>query len=70
MTDGNRLDKRQACLDAVRQLDVKGMNPAEALMVAWMDGWNRALDLCIQLEQKLDPPHTVQRPAFRDGAHE
>lgn len=28
MTDGNRFDKRQACLDAVKQLDVKVMNPA------------------------------------------
>lgn len=70
MTDGNRFDKRQTCLDAVKQLDVKGMNPAEALMVAWTDGWNRALDLCIQLEQQLDPPETQQRPTFSDGGHE
>lgn len=67
---GLNFDKRQACLDAVRQLDVKGMNPAEALMVAWMDGWNRALDLCIQLERQLDQPGTQQRPAFSDGDHE
>lgn len=70
MTDGNRFDKRQTCLDAVKRLDVKGMNPAEALMVAWTDGWDRALDLCIQLEQQLDQPDTQQRPTFSDGGHE
>lgn len=70
MTDGNRFDKRQACLDAVKQLDLNGVSPIEALMIAWTDGWNHALDLCIQLERQLEPPDMQQRPAFSDGGHE
>lgn len=39
-------------------------------MIAWTDGWNRALDLCIQLERQLDQPDRQQRSTFSDGCHE
>ncbi|MEF2736300.1 MAG: hypothetical protein U0N15_03625 [Bifidobacterium choerinum] len=65
-----RCDCGRPALDAVKQLDLNGVSPIEALMIAWTDGWNSALDLCIQLEQQLDPPDTMQLPTFSDGGDE
>lgn len=62
-----RFDTRTECADAIRQLDLTGKSPEEILMLAWTDGWNHALDLCIKLEQAIDNNVFDARPEFADG---
>lgn len=59
--------KRETCLNAVRQLDLKGKSPEEILVTAWTDGWNHALDVCLKLEQELDRDMLAAPPEFDDG---
>lgn len=59
--------KRETCLNAIRKLDLQGKSPEEILMLAWTDGWEHALDLCIKLEQAIDHNAFDARPEFTDG---
>ena len=59
--------KRETCLNAIRKLDLQGKSPEEILMLAWEDGWEHALDLCIKLEQAIDHNAFDARPEFTDG---
>ena len=59
--------KRETCLNAIRKLDLQGKSPEEILMIAWTDGWEHALDLCIKLEQAIDHNAFDARPEFTDG---
>ena len=59
--------KRETCLKAIRHLDLQGKSPEEILMLAWEDGWEHALDLCIKLEQAIDHNAFDARPEFTDG---
>nr|DAU79579.1 MAG TPA: hypothetical protein [Caudoviricetes sp.] len=52
-TDGH-IDKISLGIEAAKHLDLQGKNFAEALVLAWVDGFDHALDLCVQLEQRLD----------------
>lgn len=63
----HRIDKRDECVKAIRHLDLQGKSPEEILMLAWMDGWEHALDLCIKLEQAIDHNTFDARPEFTDG---
>lgn len=59
--------KRETCLNAIRKLDLQGKSPEEIIMLAWTDGWEHALDLCIKLEQAIDHNTFDARPEFTDG---
>ena len=59
--------KRETCLNAIRKLDLQGKSPEEIIMLAWTDGWEHALDLCIKLEQAIDHNAFDARPEFTDG---
>lgn len=63
----SRIDKRDECVKAIRHLDLQGKSPEEILMLAWTDGWEHALDLCIKLEQAIDYNTFDARPEFTDG---
>ena len=45
--------KRETCLNAIRKLDLQGKSPEEIIMLAWTDGWEHALDVCLKLETCL-----------------
>lgn len=59
--------KRETCLNAIRKLDLQGKSPEEILMLAWTDGWEHALDVCLKLEQAIDHNAFDARPEFTDG---
>lgn len=63
----HRIDKRDECVKAIRHLDLQGKSPEEILMLAWTDGWNHALDVCLKLEQELDRDMIAAPPEFDDG---
>lgn len=63
----HRIDKREECVKAIRQLDLQGKSPEEILMLAWTDGWEHALDVCLKLEQELDRDMIAAPPEFDDG---
>lgn len=63
----HRIDKREECVKAIRHLDLQGKSPEEILMLAWTDGWNHALDVCLKLEQELDRDMIAAPPEFDDG---
>lgn len=63
----HRIDKRGECVKAIRQLDLQGKSPEEILMLAWTDGWEHAIDVCLKLEQELDRDILDARPEFDDG---
>ena len=62
-----RIDKRDECVKAIRHLDLQGKSPEEILMLAWTDGWEHALDVCLKLEQELDRDMIAAPPEFDDG---
>lgn len=53
MTGIASFDKRKACADALKLLNVQGLTFAQAMAVAWTDGWNKAIDLCIEIEDAI-----------------
>lgn len=59
--------KRETCLTAIRHLDLQSKSPEEILMLAWTDGWEHALDVCLKLEQELDRDMIAAPPEFADG---
>lgn len=59
--------KRETCLKAIRHLDLQGKSPEEIIMLAWTDGWEHALDVCLKLEQELDRDVLATPPEFTDG---
>ena len=59
--------KHETCLNAIRKLDLQGKSPEEILMLAWTDGWEHALDVCLKLEQELDRDVLAAPPEFDDG---
>ena len=63
----HRIDKRDECVKAIRHLDLQGKSPEEILMLAWTDGWEHALDVCLKLEQELDRDMIAAPPEFDDG---
>lgn len=63
----HRIDKREECVKAIRHLDLQGKSPEEILMLAWTDGWEHALDVCLKLEQELDRDMIAAPPEFDDG---
>ena len=63
----HRIDKRDECVKAIRKLDLQGKSPEEILMLAWTDGWEHALDVCLKLEQELDRDVLAAPPEFDDG---
>lgn len=63
----SRIDKRDECVRAIRHLDLQGKSPEEILMLAWTDGWEHALELCIRLERELDRDVLAASPEFTDG---
>ena len=63
----SRIDKRDECVKAIRHLDLQGKSPEEILMLAWTDGWEHALDVCLKLEQELDRDVLAAPPEFDDG---
>ena len=63
----HRIDKRDECVKAIRHLDLQGKIPEEILMLAWTDGWEHALDVCLKLEQELDRDVLAAPPEFDDG---
>lgn len=63
----HRIDKRDECVKAIRRLDLQGKSPEEILMLAWTDGWDHAIDVCLKLEQELDRDMLATRPEFDDG---
>ena len=63
----HRIDKRVVCVKAIRHLDLQGKSPEEILMLAWTDGWEHALDVCLKLEQELDRDMIAAPPEFDDG---
>lgn len=63
----SRIDKRDECVKAIRHLDLQGKSPEEILMLAWTDGWEHALDVCLKLEQELDRDMIAAPPEFDDG---
>ena len=63
----HRIDKREECVKAIRHLDLQGKSPEEILMLAWTDGWEHALDVCLKLEQELDRDVLAAPPEFDDG---
>ena len=63
----HRIDKRDECVKAIRHLDLQGKSPEEILMLAWTDGWEHALDVCLKLEQELDRDVLAAPPEFDDG---
>ena len=62
-----RIDKRDECVRAIRHLDLQGKSPEAILMLAWTDGWEHALDVCLKLEQELDRDVLAAPPEFDDG---
>ena len=63
----SRIDKRDECVKAIRHLDLQGKSPEEILMLAWTDGWDHAIDVCLKLEQELDRDVLAAPPEFDDG---
>ena len=63
----HRIDKRDECVKAIRHLDLQGKSPEEILMLAWTDGWEHALDVCLKLEQELHRDVLAAPPEFDDG---
>ena len=63
----HRIDKRDECVKAIRHLDLQCKSPEEILMLAWTDGWEHALDVCLKLEQELDRDVLAAPPEFDDG---
>ena len=63
----SRIDKRDECVKAIRHLDLQGKSPEEILMLAWTDGWDHAIDVCLKLEQELDRDMIAAPPEFDDG---
>lgn len=63
----HRIDKRDECVRAIRHLDLQGKSPEEILMLAWTDGWEHAIDVCLKLEQELDRDVLAAPPEFDDG---
>lgn len=63
----HRIDKRDECVKAIRRLDLQGKSPEEILMLAWTDGWEHAIDVCLKLEQELDRDMIAAPPEFDDG---
>ena len=63
----HRIDKREECVKAIRRLDLQGKSPEEILMLAWTDGWEHAIDVCLKLEQELDRDMIAAPPEFDDG---
>lgn len=59
--------KRETCLKAIRQLALQGLSPEEILVLAWEDGWEHALDVCLKLEQELNRDVLATPPEFTDG---
>lgn len=67
MTGIASFDKRKACDDALKLLNVQGLTFAQAMAVAWTDGWNKAIDLCIEIEDAIsaDDMRDVEETADR-----
>ena len=62
-----RIDKRDECVKAIRRLDLQGKSPEEIIMLAWTDGWEHAIDVCLKLEQEFDRDVLAAPPEFDDG---
>ena len=67
MTGIASFDKRKVCADALKLLNVQGLTFAQAMAVAWTDGWNKAIDLCIEIEDAIsaDDMRDVEETADR-----
>lgn len=50
----NPIDLTQQALDSLADAGLGSESPAEAYVIGWQDGWRRALDLAIQIEQRIN----------------
>lgn len=48
------IDLTQQALDALASSGLGNDSPAEAFVIGYQTGWQAALDLCIEIETRLD----------------
>ncbi|MGJ0649650.1 hypothetical protein [Bifidobacterium breve] len=48
------IDLTQQALDALASSDLGNDSPAEAFVIGYRNGWQAAIDLCIEIETRLN----------------
>lgn len=51
---GEPIDLTQQALDALASSGLGNDSPAEAFVIGYQTGWQAALDLCIEIETRLN----------------
>lgn len=51
---GEPIDLTQQALDALASSGLGNDSPAEAFIIGYQHGWQAALDLCIEIETRLN----------------
>lgn len=57
------IDLTQQALDALAVSGLGNDSPAEAFVIGYQAGWQQALDLCIEIETRLNKEETDDRTA-------
>lgn len=57
------IDLTQQALDALASSGLGNDSPAEAFVIGYQAGWKQALDLCIEIETRLNKEETDDRTA-------
>lgn len=60
---GEPIDLTQQALDALASSGLGNDSPAEAFVIGYQAGWQAALDLCIEIETRLNKEETDDRTA-------
>ena len=57
------IDLTQQALDALASSGLGNDSPAEAFVIGYQAGWQEALDLCIEIETRLNKEETDDHAA-------
>lgn len=60
---GEPIDLTQQALDALASSGLGSESPAEAFVIGYQAGWQEALDLCIEIETRLNKEETDDHAA-------
>jgi len=57
------IDLTQQALDALASSGLGNDSPAEAFVIGYQTGWKQAIDLCIEIETRLNKEETDDHAA-------
>lgn len=57
------IDLTQQALDALASSGLGNDSPAEAFVIGYQTGWQQAIDLCIEIETRLNKENNDDRTA-------